>query len=145
MHHVLREMPQRVTRAQCTVAMREPSAPLLGRVSQRARHRRGSHLGSLRASPTLAHPFLIVLAQARRMPPWQQPSGALRHRRCFSNSGLHCVPQQAPPPSQHRAPPRAHARIALGHQSALPPWPWLPLALLLRASTWSQCPRASLT
>jgi hypothetical protein len=39
-------------------------------------------------------------------------SGAPRRCHCSPNSGLPCVPQRAPPPSQRRAPPCARARLS---------------------------------
>jgi hypothetical protein len=51
---------------------------------------------------------LLSPSRCTTPPPWL--SEAPRRRRCSSNSRLPCVPQRAPPPSQRRAPPRAHAR-----------------------------------
>jgi hypothetical protein len=75
-----------------------------------------------------------LLSPSRCTTPPLWPSGAPRHRRCSSNSGLPCIPQRAPPPSQHRAPPRAHARssrqslewphhLAVRPQSRWSAWP----------------------
>jgi hypothetical protein len=140
-HHVLGEMPQQTTRAQCMAAMREPSTPLPSRVSQRARRRRGSALGSLGASPALAlasgSPSLTSTELQSTRPSW--PLAELRVATAVpltpgslaSHSEHHCLCSVVLHPTSTLA-------QALGHRSVPPPWPWLPPVLLLNAPTWSR-------